>query len=352
MIVLCVGAFGGMPKPAKGLKDWGLKVKPPFWGLIMSGLVIRGRGKVRAVKIDPAKIEGALPNVKHELFAGMVADGLAPTDAYGLAGFTGRARAISGPALANKPAVRARIDALLAARREASSVTLPEITDMLRRVFAGAFASQDWGASHNAAFSLARLHGLIIDRAQIDIWRRPARSPDAPAESALVDWITALPGPEAKPLITHDNPQGPSPEPSGPDAREREREREPSNREPENPNEINGLAGPGRSENGAPVRAVTGTPYVGALSGENAPSPELTEPTEPTAATGPSRPKRTIRKFIPGPIPVPYVAPKRRSNALMGKRKLRKMTTPGYRGTKTTPTPPVTAQLPTYEDLF
>lgn len=320
--------------------------------------VIVGKGKVKAVKVNPALIDGALANERHEVFAGMVANGMGAGEAYALAGFRGPV-AVNGPRLASHPKVRARIDALLAARREASAVTLPEVTDMLRRVFAGAFASQDWGASHNAAFSLARLHGLIIDRAQIDVWRRPARSPDAPAESALVDWITALPGPEAKPLISHANPQGPSPEPSGPDAREREREPEGPSRESELLNDFNGLAGPGRSENGAPVRAVTGTPYTGALSSselsvvKNTPifdyapgqSPELTAPEKPA---GPSRPKRTIKKFIPGPVPTPYVAPKRRTNALVGKRKLRGMLPPG---SKTAPTPPVTA-FPTYEELF
>jgi hypothetical protein len=211
--------------------------------------------------------------------------------AFRRAGFESRAH--DAPSnLFNLPRVQDRARAILEARRSQGAVSLPEVTDMLKRVFAGAHSEGEYSAAHNAAFSLARLYGHVTDRASIEVIRRPSRDPDAPSEQALASWVEALPA-----------LAGPGPEASGPlasptflrvaDAPAAPLGREPEGPSPEIPNEINGLvaiepsAGPGpsgpepelsseidrlnrgttvagRPENGAPSGPVTGTPDRGA----------------------------------------------------------------------------------------
>lgn len=238
----------------------------------------------------------------------MVADGMAPFEAYRRAGGApnGLGAAKGAVAWLEAPQVRARIDAILEARRAAGAVSLEEITDMLRQVYAGARQDAEYGAAHNAAFSLARLHGLVVDRTQIDVIRRPTREPDAPAETSLEGWMKTLPGP--KPLELQANP----PEPQGSGL-------EPQGSEPQSPNDIKGLeifAGlepqgsessneindlapfqdlerPGRSENGAPIGTVTGTPQTGRRIegqmtevGNNSQGPSGLEPGMPVRRKG------------------------------------------------------------------
>ena len=225
----------------------------------------------------------------------MVCDGLAIGAAFVRAGFT--SKATSAPYdLFRKPHIQERAKAILEARRTQGVVTLPEVTSMLQRVFAGALHDAEYSAAHNAAFSLARLYGHVTDRATLEVIRRPSRDPDAPSEQALSSWVEALPGLEAPapgalgearfarigdapaaPLQPTPQPHAQSPNdinglaassvvdwyrhtagPEGPG--------------PELDNTIKGLDGGGtgvggRPENGAPSRPVTGAPNTRARAG-------------------------------------------------------------------------------------
>jgi hypothetical protein len=188
---------------------------------------------------------GWLKDDKEELFAVFICDGLTLALAYQRAGLQGG----SAYSLIKSPRVQTRIAAILEARAKSPAVSLPEVTDMLKRVYAGALHDTEYNAAHNAAFSLARLYGLVVDRAQLDVIRRPSREPDAPAEMALGSWIEALPALPSSPgpsVVSHSHTtEGPLIEGStfgcdldGP------------------------RLGDGRmeTENGAPVGPVTGTP--------------------------------------------------------------------------------------------
>jgi hypothetical protein len=234
-----------------------------------------------------------LANAKEEAFCLMVMDGLSIGLAFAKAGFT--SKATDAPyILFRKPHIQARAQAILEARRTQGVITLPEVTSMLQRVFAGALHDAEYSAAHNAAFSLARIYGHVTDRATLEVVRRPSRDPDAPSEMALSAWVEALPGlpgpglegpSEARFVRLPDAPaaplghdiQGPGPEKrneinwlasSEPSLHHAQGPR------PEGPglglsNEINGLEGSatgGRPENGAPTRPVTGTPVAGAHS--------------------------------------------------------------------------------------
>ena len=165
---------------------------------------------------------------------------------------------------------------------------------MLQRVFSGAYTEGEYSAAHNAAFSLARLYGHVTDKATLEVIRRPSRDPDAPSEQALSSWVEALPGlpgpgpgpadlasfvrvsdAPAAPLgqrafephtqspndfngLVGVEPLEPSPEPQGPGPKARGLFNDFKDLDPDG----TGVA-PGRSENGAPTRPVTGTPSPG-----------------------------------------------------------------------------------------
>ena len=221
-----------------------------------------------------------LRDAQEEIFVRMVTDGIALGVAFARAGFKLNRR--DAPSLLwALPRIQERAQAILDARRTTGVVTLPEVTSMLQRVFSGAYTEGEYSAAHNAAFSLARLYGHVTDKATLEVIRRPSRDPDAPSEQALSSWVDALPGldgpadqglspaQEARFLRVADAPaaplggqpdfsnvsnglpdQGPRPEGPGPQG-------------PRWLSDINGLASgmdaPGRPENGAPTRPVTGT---------------------------------------------------------------------------------------------
>lgn len=263
-------------------------------------------GKAGMLKPQSVTLLGVeLSDAREEVFVRMVCDGLALGTAFARAGFTSRRNDAPGLLFA-LPRIQERANAILEARRTTGVVTLPEVTEMLKRVFAGAHSEGEYSAAHSAAFSLARLYGHVTDRAIVDV-RKPSREPDAPSEQALEAWVRDLPGPVIEAL------PGPGPEalgpgpageagegrifgaPAGPQTQDptpgpdflsvfndlhgvNRNAREaltagPQGPGPEKPNEINGLGagpGPGRPENGAPSGPVTGTPNGGARSARQA----------------------------------------------------------------------------------
>jgi hypothetical protein len=285
------------------------------------------RGLRRHTERHPAILGTDLRDAQEEQFTRMVCDGLSLGVAFARAGFTSKTKDAAFM-LFNLPRVQARAQAILEARRTSGVVSLPEVTDMLKRVFAGAHSEGEYSAAHNAAFSLARLYGHVTDRATLEVIRRPSRDPDAPSEQALGAWVEALPGrpgPAAlgpldqasflrvsdapaeplglDPIIPNDinglDREGPSPQGPG----------------PENLNEIkwlnSGTTGPGgRPENGAPSGPVTGTPDERAHSeplGLDEPPGPLAKRGPPAEETGTStltgaknaRPRRVPDRQIP-----------------------------------------------------
>lgn len=267
------------------------------------GAVI-SKGQRRKTERGPVLFGVDLQDAREEQFCRMVCDGLSLGVAFSRAGFTSKHRAAASN-LFNLPRVQERARAILEARRTTGVVSLGEVTDMLKRVFAGAHSAEEYSAAHNAAFSLARLYGHVTDRATLEVIRRPSRDPDAPSEQALASWVETLPAlPAPSPLSAGPgleglagpgpvldlansafsrapaNPIGPGPAPgleifseinhlANPVSSSVSEGRHanaagPGPHESEKINDINWLRGPaatrGRPESGAPSRPVTGTP--------------------------------------------------------------------------------------------
>ena len=138
-----------------------------------------------------------LVDAREEIFVRLVTDGLSLGVAFVKAGFTSK-DTNAAHELWHLPRVQERAAAVLEARRSTGVVTLAEVTDMLKRVYANAHASEEFSAAHNAAFSLARIYGHVTDKATLEVIRRPSRDPDAPSEQALASWVNDLPVIEAK----------------------------------------------------------------------------------------------------------------------------------------------------------
>jgi hypothetical protein len=220
-----------------------------------------------------------LKDAREEIFVRMVCDGLTLGVAYARAGFKGTE--VAAHKLFHLPRIQERANAILEARRTTGVVSLPEVTDMLQRVFAGAHAKEEYSAAHNAAFSLARLYGHVTDKATLEVIRRPSRDPDAPSEQVLSDWVASLPVVSqsvVSPFVVSQTPlealEGPGPEGSGGPLRSAPASllgpgpldtgitHEGPSPQLDLFNDINGLADGGRSRtgNGAPTGPVTGAP--------------------------------------------------------------------------------------------
>jgi hypothetical protein len=301
--------------------------------LIPSGIAGRKERRLSGIVLLGVDLQDA----REEIFVRMVCDGMALGVAFKRAGFTSKDVAAPSKLFA-LPRLQARANAILEARRTQGVVTLPQVTDMLQRVFTEALHSEQLSAAHNAAFSLARLYGHVTDKATLEVIRKPSRDPDAPAEQALSKWIDAIPGPGGftvpglvlpgsvselcqGPECAPQSLEGPSPaspaadasggpqphapaaplgrdpnpgpeslndikhlDQSGPSGLEASAAG-PGPHEREKPNEINWLAGTAGvvSENGAPARPVTGTPSPGGR-------------TKPLGPSGPRGAKTTPRK--------------------------------------------------------
>jgi len=176
----------------------------------MSGLVPKYTQQVKREK-RVVLLGKDLQDAREELFTRMVCDGVPMGTAFAKAGFTSRDR--NAPSnLWHVQRVQERANAILEARATQGVVTLPQVTDMLQRVFSGALHEGEFSAAHNAAFSLARVYGHVTDRNVLEVIRRPSRDPDAPSETALADWVAGLPALNASPAspASHASPASPA----------------------------------------------------------------------------------------------------------------------------------------------
>ncbi len=293
---------------------------------------IRRRGKAKTER-GVMLLGVDLRDAREEIFVRMVCDGLALGVAFFRAGFESKDKNAAAN-LFHLPRVQERAAAILEARRTTGVVSLGEVTDMLKRVYAGAHSEGEYSAAHNAAFSLARLYGHVTDRASIEVIRRPSRDPDAPSEMALGQWVEALPalpgpGPSLLGEASYQRlDEGLSPEIQGPNSASHGAPAPPLGREPgpepQSPNDINSLAGivpsepfastagpegpgpelsndinwlgldgvPGQPENGAPSGPVTGTPDQRARS-------ELLGPKAPRRTPGKKKRVPPKKKRVP-----------------------------------------------------
>jgi hypothetical protein len=138
----------------------------------------------------PAPI--VLPD-RQEQFCLAILGGDGPTEAYRKA--YGRAPSVcsaNGSRLLANARVKARIAQLRAFEAAARKIDLPFLTAGLLKAYDLGLATRQASAAAQAMMGVAKLHGFVIDRAQVDaVIRKPSLDPLSPDEMDESKWLSA-----------------------------------------------------------------------------------------------------------------------------------------------------------------
>ena len=114
---------------------------------------------------------GALTNPKQELFAQFVAQGISQSEAYIRAGYSEKGKTAGSSRLFAQISVKQRVTELQEKRADKAAtraaVTVDSLTEMLIEDRALAHSEGQAGAAVSAVATIAKLHGLLIDRKEI-----------------------------------------------------------------------------------------------------------------------------------------------------------------------------------------
>jgi hypothetical protein len=130
---------------------------------------------------------------KHEQFLILIVnEGFSAVDAY-LECYPKSTRAsarTSASQLLARPNVKKRHEQLLANRRALTCVTVDFVTGMLVKAYELAIQVAQPAAAAAAAMDIAKLHGLVIERAQLEaVIRKPSDTPDSPDTMSEQEWL-------------------------------------------------------------------------------------------------------------------------------------------------------------------
>lgn len=133
-------------------------------------------------------------NAKQERFVqALVAEGMNASAAYRIAGYPatrdGAIRANASRLLTNAN-VRSRVAELQRQAAAKTLVTIESITEELNASLAIAKEQRNPAAMTTASMAKAKLHGLVVDRAEVEqtVRRKPTRDPQAPARMTAQEW--------------------------------------------------------------------------------------------------------------------------------------------------------------------
>ncbi len=129
---------------------------------------------------------------RQEQFCQRIVEGKSHAEAYRLAYGVGQTSSESaGPRLFGSVRVQARIAQIRAYNAAAERVTLPFLTAGLLEAYRLGMATGQASAASQAMLGVAKLHGFMIDRHQVDVAvRRPSPSPESPDEMLESDWVS------------------------------------------------------------------------------------------------------------------------------------------------------------------
>lgn len=106
-----------------------------------------------------------LDNARHEAFAQSLASGKTQDEAYVAAGF--KASRSNAARLSSNEDVASRVKELQAATAVEAVVSAATLSDQLEDIRLKAIAANQMGAAAQAVMGRAKLHGLIIDKAEV-----------------------------------------------------------------------------------------------------------------------------------------------------------------------------------------
>lgn len=111
---------------------------------------------------------GPLKNARHEAFCQALSTGMSQEAAYLEAGYSENSGTRSAAArLYSNVAVASRVAELQAASAEIAEITAATLSEQLENIRVKALAANQMGAAAQAVMGRAKLHGLIIDKAEV-----------------------------------------------------------------------------------------------------------------------------------------------------------------------------------------
>lgn len=130
-------------------------------------------------------------SVRQEMFILFILKGEKQSKAYTLAGYKAANENVadaSASALLRSPKVMTRLEELRQVVQIRHVVTTDSLTTELFTVKAGAAKDGKWAAAASALGLIAKLHGLLIDRSEVEVTHRPAPLPTKLLELSEEEW--------------------------------------------------------------------------------------------------------------------------------------------------------------------
>jgi len=133
-------------------------------------------------------------NARQEQFLWLIVDGMSQERAYASIYGEAKSREVcstNASRMLAKANVKARRQEIVAARMATQPITVKFLTTELLAISLEARALGQQSAAVAGLQTVAKLHGLMIDKMQVDaLVRKPTESPDAPSEMSEEDWLT------------------------------------------------------------------------------------------------------------------------------------------------------------------
>jgi hypothetical protein len=138
------------------------------------------------VSVAPIKL-----NARQEQFASEVANGVPASVAYAkVYAHDAHNCERQSVRLSKIVRVRERIFQLRTYNQAAARVTLPFLTRKLYEIADLAIGCEQYNAAQSAIMGVAKLHGFLVDRAQVElVLRKPAATPESPDEMDEASWL-------------------------------------------------------------------------------------------------------------------------------------------------------------------
>lgn len=137
-------------------------------------------------------------NARQEAFAQKVAAGSSQRQAYLDAGYTAATPEVAdtdASTLVRNPKVAARVKELQRQNALAAQVSVASVTEMYLEIYRGAMSAKEYAPAATAVTGIAKLHGLVIDRQQIEaVIRKPSFDPNADPMMSEADWLEKFGG--------------------------------------------------------------------------------------------------------------------------------------------------------------
>jgi hypothetical protein len=131
-------------------------------------------------------------NPRMERFCFLIVKGEIQSTAYEQAGYSTRSKEVAAANACNLlkiPKVQARIQELRGELVKRTMISLESLTDDLIDIRDKAIKAGSFGPAVQSVIAIARMHGFMVDKAELTVMHRPAPLPTKVLELSEDDWV-------------------------------------------------------------------------------------------------------------------------------------------------------------------